>query len=88
MSGRDVNRGSSQAEVGHWWLKIPWALQPGHQGTRPGAFPGTWAQEAHSCFPLCPVREEGFPFSGSVKNAAPATPPAARVTNIYHWYIQ
>lgn len=37
---------------------------------------------------LCPVGEEGFPFSGSVKNAAPETPPAARVTNIYHWYIQ
>lgn len=56
MSGRDVNRGSSQAEVGHWWLKIPWALQPGHQGTRPGAFRGTWAQEAHSCFPPVPCQ--------------------------------
>lgn len=34
------------------------------------------------------VREEGFPISGSVKNVAQETPSAARVTNIYHWYIQ
>lgn len=72
VSGRGANRGPSQAEVGHWWLKTPWALQPGHQV---GAFMAPGPKRPTPASLLGPVREEGFPFSGSVKNAAQETPP-------------
>lgn len=57
-----------QQEMGCWQLQISWDLQPGHQGKSISWHLGP---ETHSDFSLlCPIREEGFPFSGSVKNAA------------------
>lgn len=76
-----------QQEMGCWQLQISWDLQPGHQGKSISWHLGP---ERHiPIFPSCaPSGRKAFPFLEVSKMQHRKTPSAARVTNIYHRYIQ
>lgn len=50
-----------QGDMGHWWWKIPWDLQPGHQGKRI-----SWHLSPERHIPVSPSyalsRRKAFPF--------------------------